>query len=206
LKKSPRIISPLTSSTASFLEATKLYRGDRWKLDTTAGARLRTLSLVMRWTGLRIRDAVTLEKLKLTKTDRGGDCIFLYQAKTGEPVYCPIPPEVASELQNVPPGLKSDPRYFFWSGNGLPKSAVADWQRSYRRLFKLANLTKRAHPHMFRDTFAVECLRSGVTLERVSLLMGHKSIKITEKHYKPHVKALQWELEDEVKRSWPRAG
>jgi len=43
------------------------------------------------------------------------------------------------------------------SGNGQPKSVVADWQRSYRRLFKLVNLTqadgspKRCHPHMFRD-------------------------------------------------------
>src|SRR6266446_2738906 len=26
-------------------------------------------------------------------------------------------------------------RYYFWSGNGLPKSAVADWQRSLRKLF-----------------------------------------------------------------------
>ena len=188
------------------VEACSRYRGDRWEQDTTAGTRLRALTLLMRWTGLRIRDAVTLERARLAKTDRGGDCIFLYQAKTLEPVYCPIPSYVADELRNAPAGLKPDPRYFFWSGNGLPKSAVADWQRSYRRLFKLAELKKRAHPHMFRDTFAVECLRSGISLERVSTLLGHKSIKITEKHYKPHVKALQWELEDEVRKSWGNAG
>jgi integrase len=68
----------------------------------------------------------------------------------------------------VPPGPKPNPRYFFWTGNGDPKSAVADWQRSYRRLFKSADIRrpdgeiKRCHPHMFRDTFAVEMLLAGV--------------------------------------------
>jgi hypothetical protein len=53
-----------------------------------------------------------------------------------------------------------------WLGNGQPKSVVADWQRSYRRLFKLVNITrvdsspKRCHPHMFRDKFAVEMSRA----------------------------------------------
>jgi hypothetical protein len=43
-------------------------------------------------------------------------------------------------LEDIPPGPKPNPRYFFWSGNGDPKSAVADWQRSYRRLFKSADI------------------------------------------------------------------
>ena len=128
----------------AIVDATFLYCGDRWEKDTTAGARLRALTLLMRWTGLRIRDASTLERERLTKTDRGGDCVLLYQAKTGEPVYCPIPPHVAEALRNVPDGLRPNPRYFFWSGNGHPKTVVADFQRSYRRLFKLAEITKRA--------------------------------------------------------------
>jgi hypothetical protein len=67
---------------------------------------------------------------------------------------------------------------------GLPKTAVADWQRSYRKLFKLVKLPinpetgkpKRAHPHMFRDTFAIEMLLSGARIEEVSRLLGHKSV------------------------------
>lgn len=98
-------------------------------------ARLRTMTLLMRWSGLRIRDAVTLEKTHLV-----GDDILLYQAKTGTPVFVPLPPYVAEALRSLPPGPKPNPRYFFWSGNGLPKSAVADWQRAYRRLFELAGV------------------------------------------------------------------
>src|SRR5215472_4322793 len=76
----------------------------------------------------------------------------------------------------------------------LQKSAVADWQRSYRRLFELAALKKpdgtlkRCFPHMFRDTFAVEMLLAGVPLEQVSILLVYKSVKITERHYAPWVK------------------
>ena len=166
--------------------------------------RLRTLTLLIRWSGLRIRDAVTLERHRLH-----GDSLLLYQAKTGTPVYVPLPPHVVEALENIPPGPKPNPRYFFWSGNGLPKSAVADWQRSYRRLFKLANITKadgspkRCHPHMFRDTFAVEMLLASVPIDQVSLLLGHASVKITEKSYAPFVKARQIQLQDSVRNAWP---
>jgi integrase/recombinase XerD len=165
--------------------------------------RLRTMTLLMRWSGLRIRDAVTLERHRLH-----GDSLMLYQAKTGTPVYVPLPPFVVEALENVPPGPKPNPRYFFWSGNGMPKSAVADWQRSYRRLFRLVNLTrpdnspKRCHPHMFRDTFAIEMLLAGVPIDQVSLLLGHASVKITEKSYAPFVKARQIQLQESVRNSW----
>ena len=86
--------------------------------------------------------------------------LFLYQAKTGTPVYCPVPPVVVEALNDL---NESNPNYFFWSGNGNPKSAVADAQRSFRKLFKLAGV--EGHPHMFRDTFAVELFKQSVSLE-----------------------------------------
>ena len=48
-------------------------------------ARLRALLLLMRWGGLSITDAVTLERDKLTADGK----LFLYRAKTGTPVYVP---------------------------------------------------------------------------------------------------------------------
>jgi hypothetical protein len=47
---------------------------------------------------------------------------------------------------------------------------------------------------MFRDTFAVELLLAGVPIDQVSLLLGHSSVKVTEKHYAPFVKARQAQL------------
>ena len=55
-----------------------------------------------------------------------------------------------------------------------------------------------------RDTFAVELLMSGVPLERVSVLLGHTSIKVTEKHYAPWIRARQEQLEADLERSWAR--
>jgi integrase/recombinase XerD len=55
---------------------------------------------------------------------------------------------------------------------------------------------------MFRDTFAVENLLAGVTLEKVSLLLGHSSIKTTERHYAPFVKARQEQIVAAVKQAW----
>jgi integrase len=149
---------------------------------------------------------VTLERHRLN-----GDSLLLYQAKTGTPVYVPLPPQVVEALEDIPPGPKPNPRYFFWSGNGDPKSAVADWQRSYRRLFKSADIRtadgerKRCHPHMFRDTFAVEMLLAGVPIDQVSLLLGHASVKITEKSYAPFVKARQVQLQESVRNAWNAA-
>jgi integrase len=189
----------------TILAATYVYgdpRGGFIPIEDTR-IRLRTLTLLMRWSGLRIRDAVILEKTRLI-----GDDLLLYQAKTGTPVYVPLPPHVADALRNIPAGPKPNPRYFFWSGNGEPKSAVADWQRSYRRLFQIADIRKpddqkkRCHPHMFRDTFAVEMLLAGVPIDQVSILLGHSSVKITERHYAPFVKARQLQLQASVRAAW----
>lgn len=162
--------------------------------------RLRALILLMRWSGLSILDAVTLERHRLE-----GSRLLLYRHKTKIPVFVPLPPDVVGLLSNMP---SSNPRYFFWSGKGDANSAKKGWQRSLRRLFKSTKLAtadgcpKRCHPHMFRDTFAVELLLAGVPLDQVSLLLGHKSVKITEKHYSPFVKARQVQLETSAKMAW----
>src|SRR5215469_2768483 len=39
-------------------------------------------------------------------------------------------------------------------------------------------------------------------LERVSVLPGHSSIRVTEKHYAPWVRARQEQLELDVRRAW----
>ncbi len=186
------------------MDATYIYQPKGWVECRNQATRLRILTLLMRWSGLAIRDAVTLERRRLNEHGE----LFLYRAKTGSPVYVPLPPDVAESLRNIPPGPSPNPRYFFWSGNGSPKSVVGNWQRSFRRLFKIANLRrddssiKRCHPHMLRDTFAVEMLLAGVPLEQVSILLGHKSVKITEKHYAPWVKARQEQLAANVRKAW----
>jgi integrase/recombinase XerD len=72
-----------------------------------------------------------------------------------------------------------------------------------RTVFNLPGVPN-GHAHRFRDTFATELLLAGVPLERVSVLLGHGSVKVTEKHYSPWVRARQEQLEANVKRTWDR--
>jgi len=119
----------------------------------------------------------------------------MYTAKTGTPVYCPLPPFVIDALNAI---LEST--YFFWTGNSTPKTVAGVWQESLKRLFILAGAPD-GHAHRFRDTFSVELLLAGVPVERVSILLGHQSVRITEKHYAPWVRARQEQLEADVRRT-----
>jgi hypothetical protein len=62
--------------------------------------------LLLRFSGLRIRDAVTLSLDRI----REGK-LFLYTAKTATPVSCPIPPSVIEALD----AIQEKTRYFFWT-------------------------------------------------------------------------------------------
>jgi len=158
--------------------------------------RFEVLIRLMEHSGLAIGDAARLDTSHVT-----GDRLFLRRMKTGTRVYVPLPPFVIEALQ----GLKAyQGRYYFWTGEGNLDTAVGNYRRTLRRLCDDVKVPD-GHPHRFRDTFAVRLLREGVPLERVSKLLGHRSIKITEQHYWPWVQSLQTQLEEDIRRAWTAA-
>src|SRR5439155_246730 len=124
--------------------------------------------------------------------------LLLYVQKTGTPVYLPLP-EIA--LQSLQALQESKPR-IFWHGTGPVEHGAVTFRQTLRKLFKLANV-ENGHAHRFRDTFAVELLLKGVDIADVSVLLGHSSVKVTEKHYGPWVKSRQDRLEAIVAKAWP---
>ncbi len=201
---------------AQLLATCDRYPGENGKLGQANSIRFKTLLLVLRYTGLRIGDAVRLDDSKIHPGR-----IFLYQQqKTGVPVFVPIPAFLNEALATVP---RKSAHYFFWNGTCTPKSATIRWQWSFRRLLQMAGFThipeegvpsrqwkprlvdgKRIWPrlHMFRDTFAVELLQNGVPIEDVQILLGHTSIKTTERHYAPWVRSRQERLEEHVRLAY----
>jgi integrase len=95
--------------------------------------------------------------------------------------------------------------FLFWSGNGFEQSAVTNWQHDLRTLFRATfGQGTKFTPHCLRDTAAVEWLSAGIPLEEVSKLLGHSSVKTTEKSYAPWVTARQDRLDALVIGTWER--
>jgi len=188
--KSPRVTDHPTlpfsdEEMTQILDACDRYPGNK--------DRMKAFVLVMRYSGLRIGDAIAL-----TSTRIKGDKLNPPTAKTGTNVYVPLPPAVTEALAKL--ALHGGGRYFS-TGRAKPRTARSNWSRYLESVFELADIDD-GHSHRFRDTSAVSLLEKGVLLETVSMLLGHSSVKITEKHYKPWVKSLQEKLEAAVRETW----
>jgi site-specific recombinase XerD len=151
-----------------------------------ARARARGLVLLLLYSGMRIGDAVQLRRSDLRKDGR----ILVRMMKTGEPLYVKLGRAASKALRDIP----EEGEYFLWSGASAVATSTGSARRTIDCLGKIAGIN--AHPHRFRDTFSVELLRTGASLRTVQLLLGHTSIRTTEKHYAPWVRAFQTRLDE----------
>ena len=170
-----------------------LYIDNYRRVGQANAKRIKALVLLLRYSGLRIGDAVTLPVSRIAQGK-----VFLRTAKTGTHITCPLPPLALDALNDCP---RTNPLYFFWTGQCSPGTLARDWHSKLVKLFKVAGI-QNGHAHRFRDTFAVEALLAGTPLEQVAALLGHSSIKMTEHHYSPWVKARQDQMEASVVHSW----
>lgn len=149
-------------------------------LAATTDATLRTFVLLLLHSGLRLSDAVGLHRNQIDWKDRR---IMLKTAKTGIVITVQIPQAVIDALDKLPGG------FLFVEDVGL-KRTVARYQKRITRLGWLAGVDN-VHSHRFRDTFACRLLENGTDLRTVAHLLGHASIKTTERHYAPFVASHQ---------------
>lgn len=78
------------------LAACDRYAEQCGKGNKTYARKLRVLVLLLRYTGLRVRDAVMLSRDRI----KNGK-LLLYMAKTGTPVYCPLPDFLTKALEEL---------------------------------------------------------------------------------------------------------
>jgi hypothetical protein len=77
--------------------------------------RTRALALFLRYSGLRISDAVGCAADRVQNGK-----LFLYTQKTGQHVYCPLPEFVVKELEALP---RLSDHYWLWTGVGSLETA-----------------------------------------------------------------------------------
>lgn len=184
VRSTPRL--PLTDEEITkLLEACDRYRGD--------GKRLRAMLLLLRYSGLRISDAVQLKRRRV-KDGR----VHVYTQKTGQPVRVPLPQQVLEALAELPESER-----YFWSGRGKVKSCIEDWRRSFASLAELAKVEDVSF-HRFRNTLAVSLLEKGVPLEDVAVVLGNSS-RVVAKHYAPWIRSRQENLEKSIMLTWSDA-
>lgn len=166
-------------------------------LKSATDPRWHALIQVLRWSGLRIGDA-----MKLTTDKLQGNKLFLRMAKTGVNIFVRLPDFVVEEMEDLP----KYGGYFFWKREGESKvdTASSNARRALREIFKEAGV-KDGHPYRFRDNFSIGLLESGVPLETVAALLGHSDPRITARHYSPWVQSRQDILEKSVAAAWPQA-
>jgi site-specific recombinase XerD len=147
---------------ARILKACDDYTDEYKRKGSVESRRLKALLLLMRYSALRIQDAVCLPRAALRKNR-----IHLRTAKTGVAVQVPVPEFVTAALEDAPVSAE----YFLWTGSSKRTSPTGHYQRRLQKLFKLAKI-EGGHSHRFRDTMAVSLLQNGVPLETVAAVLG----------------------------------
>jgi site-specific recombinase XerD len=169
---------------ASESYAEGVVNSDAWR------ARLHAMLRLLRWSGLRISDAVTLDSSHLK-----GNRIIKRMIKTGHWVNVLIPPDVAEEVR----ALGGGPKYF-GDFTGDLETVTKDWWERISKLAKGCDI--KATPHMFRHTYAVRFLESGGRIEDLQKALGHKSLLTTQRYYAAWSQGQQDNLDKAVKKSW----
>jgi len=177
------------------------------------GQHLCALFLVQRWTGRCVGDVLILPKAAL----QGNRVNAVIRKKRNRKpaasrIECVLPDHVVEALNSLPHRPEEHPDYFFWSRTCDEDRNTNKWIRKVDRLNKHLSFTyedgkaMEFHTHLLRDTFVVEMLLAGVPLEKVSKLVGHESIAMTERYYAKWTKNRKQQLEDEAVAAMRRTG
>jgi len=90
--------------------------------------RLKSLIVLMRYSGMRISDAVTLTSDRID-----GKRLFLYTQKTRVPVYAALPDSVLKARSEASPPAADT--LYFWSGQCRPERVAGLWEKRLKKLF-----------------------------------------------------------------------
>ena len=141
-----------------------------------------------RWAGMAIADIVNFQP----RANLASNNVLTYRrVKSGGIASVLLTPEVAARLRRIPTEDGSDPdRPFRFNATDLETNRQT-WRYRFQKLCEFVGITevetetgvKPPHPHQLRDTFAIDAITRGVSLENVARMLGHASVTMTQKSY-----------------------
>jgi integrase/recombinase XerD len=144
----------------------------------------RILVWFLRWTGLRLGEALSL---RISDVDLDDGTVYVRASKTARgrravPITDELRPRIKEWLRVL--GRR---RLYRKDGPFLPSRHGNPWTQQYaqkiiRRVGDRVEI-ERLTPHRLRRTFGSHLLNEGVRLEVVSKLLGHRSTEVTEEAY-----------------------
>lgn len=151
--------------------------------DTLTGIRNHALLVVLWRAGLRIGEAL---RLKPSDVDFGAGTIRVLHTKTREARTVGIDGQALDVLRawlgaRQAAGLGDDGLLFCrLKGEPGAKLSARYVGQQMVRLAEAAGVAHRVHPHGLRHTMAVESVREGVPVPKISRQLGHRSVSTTQ--------------------------
>jgi len=185
---------------------------DRALLSAPIPQHERFLVMLLRWTGLRVGEAVSLAVSDIDLS-RGQETIYVRSSKTPAgrraiPVLPMLLPELRDRVLSISERTRDVEAPILITRNGTAMKPTYVWRAIKRAAFRAgvrvvacdcATQTSmhastcprtrwgehlsRVSPHTLRRTFGSHLLNRGVRLEVVSKLLGHASTSVTERAY-----------------------
>jgi len=153
-------------------------------------ARLRAFLELGRWAGMAVIDIVHFRpQLHLDSTTN----VLTYRRhKNSQIAVIALPADVAARLRSIPAEEGSSAEQPMRFPDRSEKQNTEVWRDRFQKLCSAAKIgeietevgeVREAHPHMLRDTFAIDMISRGVALENVAKALGHATVQMTQKSY-----------------------
>jgi len=146
---------------------------------TMRGLRMRTLCQLLLSTGMRISEALSLNKKDVDSVRK--EAVIIGKGNKQRTVY--FTDECLRWLKlYISKRADEHPALFITVGtrNRLQRY---DLSKQFRHYAKKAGLTKKVTPHMLRHTFATILVSNNCNLFAIQQMLGHSDIKTTAKYY-----------------------
>jgi integrase len=169
--------------------AVAFYQTERGFMPKNFAARLLAFIELGRWSGMAIADLILFSP----RENLVGD-VITYRRRKSSMIAGPIviPAALAARLRQVPAedGSLEEMPFRMRGMNEVRNRGL--WRLRFQKLCEFAGIGevkteigtfRNPHPHMLRDTFAIDAILRGVSLDNVAKMLGHATVDMTQKAY-----------------------